>query len=223
MKWKTNTTKRLSKLQEHRDNHSEFDRGGGIGFTTNDPHELFNRWYEEVSEMNEDEPNAFSLTTIDSNGRPTSRIVYLKDIIDGKFVFYSNYNSDKGKAIESNPNVHVLFFWRSASRQVSIHGTCNHTSREVSEAYFNSRPRGSKIGAWASNQSDVLENRMDLEASVKKFEEQFPDEVPCPPHWGGFEIEIDRFEFWQGMPSRLHDRLIFKKEGDSWKQHRKQP
>jgi pyridoxamine 5'-phosphate oxidase len=202
----------------------EFENGHLEGFEDFDPFHLFELWTTEAVEAKEKEPNAFVLSTASPKGEVSSRIVYLKDIIDNKFVLYTNYASAKGKEIAGNPHVSMLFFWPDSSRQIRIEGVCSMVPTDVSDAYFASRPRGSQIGAWASEQSELLDERSTLEERVAHFEAKFPNEVPRPEHWGGYWIEPKKFEFWQGRPSRLHDRIVFKKEGGtSWRIERLNP
>ncbi len=203
-------------LDKFRLGHHEFENGHLDDIEGVDPYDLFEIWVTEATENNEREPNAFALSTSDALGQPSSRIVYLKDIIEGQFIFYTNYASRKGEDILANPKVSMLFFWPEASRQIRILGECTQVSSDVSDAYFASRPRGSQIGAWASNQSEELLNRQDLEDRVGEFESRFPEEVPRPNHWGGYQINPTAFEFWQGRPSRLHDRIVFEKEEGKW-------
>lgn len=201
----------------------EFENGRLDGFEGLDPFELFELWTTEAVENKESEPNAFVLSTVDDKGQASSRIVYLKDIIEGKFVLYTNYNSQKGRDIESNPKVSMLFFWPGCSRQIRIEGNCSKVTAQISDDYFASRPRGSQIGAWASNQSEELENREDLEQRVVDFEAKFSSDVPRPEHWGGYWIEPTHFEFWQGRPSRLHDRITFDNSQGDWSINRLNP
>lgn len=211
-------------MQSFRDGHHEFENGHLEGFEGADPYDLFNSWTKEAVENEEDEPNAFVLGTVSEQGQPSSRIVYLKDNIDGKLVLYTNYDSQKGSEIAINSKVSMLFFWPKSSRQVRIEGVCSKVPAEVSDAYFASRPRYSQLGAWASNQSEVLQSREDLELRLREFEERFPEEVPRPDFWGGYWIEPQMFEFWQGRPSRLHDRIVFRKgDNSSWKIERLNP
>lgn len=208
-------------LERFRDNHHEFQTNGEP-ISGYDPYELFEVWFEEAASI-EKEANAFVLTTSDMSGQSSARIVYLKEIIERQFVFYSNYNSQKGQEIAENPKVSMLFFWPELSRQVRIEGTCTKTNEQISDDYFNSRPRGSQIGAWASDQSAELSSREELTDRVKEFEDKFPTTVPRPPHWGGFQIIPTRIEFWQGRTSRLHDRLVFSNGDGKWTVIRKNP
>lgn len=211
----------MSTIDKYRDIHEDFSGSSGF-FDAKEPLALFEEWFNHASKS-EKEPHAFALSTVNSEGRPSSRIVYLKDIIDGGFVFYTNYDSHKGKEIAENDWVSMLFFWADLSRQIRIEGHCKKVDESVSDAYFASRPRGSQIGAWASAQSDELSNREELVEKVQFFEEKFPNEVPRPPHWGGYIIDPVLVEFWQGQPSRLHDRLVFEKAGEIWTKKRKNP
>lgn len=206
-----------------RDGHHEFDNGHLESFEGVDPYDLFSVWTEEAVANEELEPNAFVLSTVSADGQPSSRIVYLKDNIDGKLVLYTNYSSLKGEEIAENGKVNMLFFWPKSSRQIRIQGVCTKVPAELSDAYFASRPRGSQIGAWASNQSDVLANREELEKRVASIEEKFPNEVPRPEFWGGYWIQPTKFEFWQGRPSRLHDRIVFKRTDTNWTIERLNP
>jgi pyridoxamine 5'-phosphate oxidase len=144
-------------------------------------------------------------------------------LLNKKFVFYTNYRSQKGKELASNPKAGMLFFWPGLQRQVRIEGMVEKVSETVSDDYFKSRPRGSQIGAWASSQSEFLNDRVDLEKKVEQYAKKFPGEVPRPPHWGGYELTPVLIEFWQGRPSRLHDRIIFEWYGNEWKVYRKNP
>ena len=206
-----------------RNDHHQFDQGKLEDHIGSEPFALLTKWLREAIEREVSEPNAMSVSTIGLDGFPHSRIVYLKELMEEGLVFYTNYHSDKGKAIEANPNVHALIFWPGLERQISVSGIVQRIPEELSDAYFASRPWGSKIGAWASHQSEVLASRDELEERIHKLAELYPAEVPRPPHWGGYIIQPIRIEFWQGRRSRLHDRIVFEKENNHWKIFRKNP
>lgn len=211
----------ISKIKH---DHSDFDKGELGDNVPNNPFDMFKDWYEHAFKSEQPEANALHLTTVGENGKPSSRILYLKDITEEGFIFYTNYNSQKGREIAETGVVAALLFWHGLERQIRFEGTCEKATAAVSDAYFNSRPRGSKIGAWASHQSDELESRKTLEDRTKHYEEKFPDEVPRPEHWGGYLIKPEYFEFWQGRKSRLHDRICYKKDSaNSWEVFRKNP
>ncbi|MDT0554871.1 pyridoxamine 5'-phosphate oxidase [Patiriisocius hiemis] len=190
------------------------------------PMQQFQRWFFEAKESNTvEEVNAMTLTTIGVDGFPKGRVVLLKKYDENGFYFYTNYKSEKGISINKNPNVSISFFWPALERQIIIKGVANKTSEEDSINYFASRPKGSQLGALVSPQSDVIANREELENSLKQLEEKFIDiEVPKPDHWGGFLISPLEFEFWQGRPNRLHDRIRYSlKNKLDWKIERLAP
>mgnify|MGYP003332039664 CR=1 FL=1 len=168
--------------------------------------------------------NAMTLATVDKDGRPSTRTVLLKSVDERGFIFFTNYGSRKGRELSENPNAALTFFWSEFERQVCVAGTVTKLSVAESEAYFKSRPRGSQIGAWASAQSEPVPDRAFLEAKWRELEKKFPNEVPLPPNWGGFILKPERIEFWQGRPSRLHDRFSYARQVDgSWKVERLSP
>jgi pyridoxamine 5'-phosphate oxidase len=201
----------------------DFEKGKLEDFKHEDPMLFFNEWYQEAHEKQCADPHAMVLSTVDINGQPSSRIVYMRNILSEGFIFYTNYLSKKGSQILKNHKVSALFYWDCCERQVRIEGEAIKVDSGISDDYFNARPRISKIGAWASEQSSVIESRLTLEERVKYFEKKYPNEVPRPPHWGGYLIKPHYFEFWQGRLGRLHDRLVYKKNGLSWNTDRIAP
>ena len=187
------------------------------------PLNQFKIWFNEVIQSELSEANAMLLSTV-SNGRPSGRIVLLKGVDETGFTFFTNYASKKGEEIEANPQVALTFFWKELERQVRIEGTIEKTSEMESDDYFSIRPRGSQIGAWVSHQSEVVENREFLEEKLKTFEQEFEGvPVPRPPYWGGYRVIPDYMEFWQGRPSRLHDRLAYVLKDGVWTTERLSP
>jgi len=189
-----------------------------------DPFKQFFQWLKDAVQEGEAEPNAMILATVDQKENPDSRIVLLKEINANGLVFFTNYNSRKGRQITVNPNVSVTFFWAKTERQVRIKGKTEKIPEELSEEYFQSRPLDSKLGAWASPQSRIIESRKTLEENYALYEQYFENhEIQKPPHWGGFLIRPINFEFWQGRPGRLHDRFEYNLSGDNWIIHRLAP
>ncbi|HTH57716.1 MAG TPA: pyridoxamine 5'-phosphate oxidase, partial [Cyclobacteriaceae bacterium] len=185
----------------------------------------FARWFDDALKSEVDEPNAFTLSTVSEDGRPSGRIVLLKGLEDGKFIFFSNYQSAKGKELDNNPACALTFFWPELERQVRIEGAASRVEESASEKYFQSRPRESQIGAWASPQSAVISGRAILDARVKELQKKFDgiDKLPKPNQWGGYEVDPSEIEFWQGRPNRLHDRIVFYKVDGQWQVHRLAP
>jgi pyridoxamine 5'-phosphate oxidase len=205
-----------------KNDHSEFGQNKLEEHFGNEPWELFSLWYKEAYDA-EKEPNAMTLSTVDREGQPSSRILYLKELLDKSFIFYTNYTSDKARDIAENNKVALLFFWPINERQIRIEGTASKVDGKSCDDYFASRPRGSQIGAWASDQSSNLISRDALDQRIAEFEKEFPDIVPRPSNWGGYAVLPTKIEFWQGRPSRLHDRIVYEKKGDSWIIYRLNP
>ncbi len=189
-----------------------------------DPIRQFEAWFKQALDARLPEPNTMALATVDARGYPSVRIVLIKAVDERGFVFFTNYESRKGQDLAANPHASLLFYWIELERQVRIEGTVVKTSAEESDAYFNSRPLGSRIGAWASDQSRPLERRALLEMREKSFSERFGENPPRPPHWGGYRLVPETIEFWQGRPSRLHDRILYTRQGTgAWRTSRLSP
>lgn len=185
----------------------------------------FEKWFKEAVDAKVNEPNAMTVSTATVTGKPSSRIILLRNFNKDGFVFYTNYSSRKGGEIEENAQCALLFFWPELERQVRIEGVLEKQSKEDSDIYFKTRPRGSKLGAWTSEQSKVIANRDVLENEYSKMSEKYPDEtVPRPINWGGYVLNPSSIEFWQGRPSRLHDRILYTTEDTGkWKIERLAP
>jgi len=195
------------------------DHGLDVPDLPADPTEMCRRWFDDTVAAGVHEPNAMVVTTVSGDGRPSARVVLLKGLDEHGFVFYTNYDSRKGHDLEANAAVSLLFPWHELQRQVRVEGTAARVSREESEAYFTSRPRGSQLGAWASPQSQEVSSRAELDERYAGVEQRFAgvEEVPLPPTWGGYRVRPESVEFWQGRKGRMHDRLVYRRENrTSW-------
>jgi pyridoxamine 5'-phosphate oxidase len=189
-----------------------------------DPIVQFGRWFTDAQAADLIEPTAMTLATADSGGRPSARMVLLKGFDEGGFVFYTNYGSRKAGELADNPAAALVFWWPPLQRQVRVEGAVERVSRDESGAYFATRPLGSRLGAWASAQSQVIEGRAELEARLAELTERYlGGDVPLPPFWGGFRLRPEVIEFWQNRPNRLHDRLRYRREPDGWRIERLSP
>ncbi len=190
-----------------------------------DPVEQFRRWFDAALDAGLHEPNAMTVATATRDGSPSARVVLLKGFDSRGFVFYTNYEGRKGRELEENPRAALLFYWGELERQVRIEGAVARVSEEESDAYYASRPRGSRLGAWASEQSRPVESREVLEARLRGLEKEYEGQnIPRPPFWGGYRVEPEAVEFWQGRENRLHDRIVYRRTGDGgWEIGRLQP
>ncbi len=198
-----------------------FGRGVVVGLGDldghRDPIDLFNDWFGAAKRAGIMLPEAMAVATASPDGAPSARMMLCKGVEDGHFVFFTNYESRKSNELLHNPRAALVFHWAILQRQVRVEGSVTKLSPEKSDEYFQSRPRGSRIGAWASKQSTPLDNRTELDARVREYEERFANQpVPLPPHWGGYELAPTCIEFWQGKANRLHDRLQFRRLGEGW-------
>ena len=182
------------------------------------PVNLFKEWFKKAETTEPNDPNALSLATADKTGRPKVRMVLLKGFSDDGFTFYTNFNSSKGKDLKENPKASMCFHWKSLLRQIRIYGNVVQVSDKEADEYYNSRAYGSRIGAWASSQSEILEKREIFTEKIKEFEKKFPDQkkVPRPPHWSGWRLLPKEIEFWLDGEGRIHERLNYKKKNGSW-------
>lgn len=208
-----------------RDLRENYSRGGLTEADADrDPMRLFAEWFEDAAGAGLKEANAMTLATATREGIPSARMVLLKGFDERGFVFYTNYGSRKAGELEENRHAALVFYWAELERQVRIGGTVERTTREETEEYFATRPRGSQLGAWASAQSTVVTGRSELESRLDELEQRFDgEEIPAPPHWGGYRLRPVSIEFWQGRPNRLHDRLLYTREGEVWRRERLAP
>lgn len=188
-----------------------------------DPLDLFGRWFAQAQEAGETEPNAMTLATVGENGRPSTRVVLAKVVDERGIAWFTGYESRKGRELATNPYAAVQFYWPGLERVVRVEGPVARVAAEESDAYFAMRPLGSRIGAWASPQSQVVASRAELAERERQAAAELGEDPPRPPHWGGFRLTPETWEFWQGRPSRLHDRIRFSREGDGWARCRLAP
>ena len=182
------------------------------------PFDLFKAWMEEAKKSEPNDPNAVNVATVDSAGQPDNRVVLLKGLTDTSFIFYTNLESKKSKDLKGNPKASMCFHWKSLLRQIRIQGSVELVDSKTADEYYNSRPYGSRIGAWASSQSEVMKHRDEFENKIKEFKEKYPDEnkVPRPAHWSGWAITPYKIEFWKDVKNRLHQRLCYSRIGQAW-------
>jgi pyridoxamine 5'-phosphate oxidase len=204
---------------------AEYTRGGlGEGDLLPDPIAMFRRWYDEAHAAGLHEPNAMVVATVSAERAPSARLVLLKGVTDGGFVFYTNTSSRKGIELAGNPRCALLFPWHPLERQVRVDGSATPLPRAAVDAYFDVRPRGSQLGAWASHQSSVVAGREELVEAYDAAEQRYGDgDVPTPEEWGGYVVRPEAVEFWQGRPGRMHDRLVYRRTAEGWRTERLAP
>lgn len=184
---------------------------------TQDPFSIFSEWFQEAIDAGIPDPTIMTLATVDREGRPAARIVLLKSFDEKGFVFYTNYRSRKGMDLEQDPHAALVLHWRETGHQVRVEGIAEKLTGSASDQYFKSRPRGSQLGAWASEQSREIPSKASLEKSLKRWESEFRDRpVPRPPHWGGYRVVPDKIEFWSDRENRMHERILFEKSDQGW-------
>jgi pyridoxamine 5'-phosphate oxidase len=188
-----------------------------------DPFAMFHRWYHDAVAAAVYEPNAMVVASVSADGQPSARLVLLKGFTPEGWVFFTNLGSRKGTELLANPRCSLLFPWHPLERQVRVDGTATVLGRDEVATYFETRPRGAKLGAHASHQSSEVASRRELDAAWTAADAAYPDEVPVPDEWGGFRVQPDEVEFWQGRPGRMHDRLVYRRDGDGWSVHRLAP
>jgi pyridoxamine 5'-phosphate oxidase len=187
------------------------------------PIEQFHIWFKQARDSDIPEPNAMTVASADANGKPSARIVLIKEVTEAGFVFFTNYDSHKGQDLTANPHAALLFFWPELERQIRIEGIVEKLSESESDEYYHSRPLDSRIGAWASPQSQIISSRTQLVTKAAEYALKFALNPPRPPHWGGFRVKPELMEFWQGRPSRLHDRIQYSRTDSAWKIDRLAP
>jgi len=209
------------KIQSLRNEYSDLDLT--VDDLNQNPISQFTKWLDEAIETKIYEPNAMVLATVDENA-PRSRFVLFKNIVDDNLIFHTHYESPKAKEIFTNPNVSGIFYWAEIHRQIRFQGKAKKANVQISDEYFKTRPRGGQLSAWASAQSNVISSRKDVTDKIEELEKEYEDkEIPRPDFWGGFSIEVDYWEFWQGRRNRTHDRFSYKKDNASWKIERMSP